>query len=57
MEVRKKGLVINNRTIDTNDDYTINYWIKELNTTKSKLLAAVAEAGTDSEAVKKQLRK
>lgn len=54
---KKRGLAIDSRTVDTDDDYTVDYWVKELNTTKSKLIAAVAEAGNSFEAVKKQLRK
>ncbi|MCO5948451.1 DUF3606 domain-containing protein [Mucilaginibacter sp. RT5R15] len=45
------------RSIDTGDDYALSYWMQELNTTKVKLLAAVAEVGDSFEAVKKQLKK
>lgn len=45
------------RSIDTGDDYAVEYWTLELNTTKSKLLAAVAEVGDSFDAVKKRLRK
>ena len=40
------------RSIDTSDDYAVGYWMQELNTTKVKLLAAVAEVGDSFEAVK-----
>jgi len=57
MENRKRGLIIDTRSVDTGDDYTVDYWTYELKTTKSKLLAAVAEVGDDFEAVRKQPRK
>jgi hypothetical protein len=43
--------------VSTVDDYTVEYWTQELNTTKSKLLAAITAVGDSFEAVKKQLRK
>jgi hypothetical protein len=57
MENKKRGLVIDTRSVDTSDDYAIDYWLQELKTTKNKLFAAVAEVGDDFEAVKKQLKK
>ena len=57
METKKKGMAVDTRTVDTNDDYTVDYWTQELNTTKGKLLAAVAEVGDAFEAVKRQLKK
>jgi hypothetical protein len=45
------------RSVDTSDDYAVDYWTQELNTTKTKLLAAVVEVGDSLEAVKKQLKK
>ncbi len=57
MEVKRKAPVQDTRSIDTSDDYTVVYWMQELNTTKLKLLAAVAEVGDSFEAVKKQLKK
>ncbi|RWY55932.1 DUF3606 domain-containing protein [Mucilaginibacter gilvus] len=46
-----------NRSVDISDDYAIDFWTLELKTTKSKLLAAVAEVGDAFNAVKKQHRK
>ena len=57
MEHKKRGLVTDTRTVDTSDDYAMDYWAQQLNTTKAKLLAAVAEAGDTYEAVKKHLKK
>jgi len=57
MENKRKGLIADTRSVDTNDDYVVDYWIKELNTTKVKLLAAVAAVGDSFEAVKRQLKK
>jgi hypothetical protein len=57
MESKKKGLTADTRTVDTNDDYSLHYWIQELNTTKVKLLTAVAAVGDSYEAVKRQLKK
>lgn len=57
MENKRKGPVADTRSVDMNDDYTVDYWIQELNTTKVKLLAAVAEVGDSFEAVKRQLKK
>jgi len=54
---QKTQPVADNRTVDTGDDYAVEYWTAELNTTKTKLLAAVAEVGDAYENVKKQLRK
>lgn len=57
MENKIKERVPDTRTVDVADDYAIDYWTQELNTTKSKLLAAVAEVGDSFEAVKKHLKK
>jgi hypothetical protein len=57
MENKRKGPVTDSRSVDTSDDYAIDYWIQELNTTKAKLLAAVAEVGDSFEAVKRQLKR
>ena len=57
MENKKKVLVTDSRSVDITDDYSIDYWTNELNTSKVKLLAAVAEVGNTFEAVKRQLRK
>jgi hypothetical protein len=57
METKKRGLAADTRSVDINDDYAVDYWTQELNTTKSKLLAAVAEVGDAFEAVKRQLKK
>jgi hypothetical protein len=57
MENKRKGPVVDNRSVDTGDDYAIDYWLQELKTTKNKLLAAVAEVGDDFETVKRQLKK
>jgi hypothetical protein len=57
MENKRKGPLADTRSVDTNDDYTVDYWTQELNTTKGKLLAAVAEVGDSFEAVKRQLKK
>jgi hypothetical protein len=57
MESKRKGAVVDTRTVDVSDDYAVDYWTRELNTTKVKLLAAVAEAGDSFEAVKRQLKK
>jgi hypothetical protein len=57
METKRKGMTADTRTVDTSDDYAVDYWTQELNTTKSKLLAAVAEVGDAFEAVKRQLKK
>jgi hypothetical protein len=57
METKRKGMTADTRTVDTSDDYTVEYWIRELNTSKVKLLAAVAEVGDSFEAVKRQLKR
>ncbi len=57
MENKRKGPVADTRRVDIDDDYAIDYWTLELNTTKGKLLAAVTEVGDNFEAVKKQLKK
>lgn len=57
MENKIKQRVQDTRTVDVADDYAIDYWVQELSTTKSKLLAAVAEVGDSFEAVKRHLKK
>jgi hypothetical protein len=57
MENKKKVPAADTRTVDTDDDYAVEYWIQELSTTKVKLIAAVAEVGDSFEAVKRQLKK
>lgn len=57
METKKKAAMADGRTVDIADDYAVDYWTRELNTTKPKLLAAVAEVGSQFDAVKRYLRK
>ena len=57
MENKRKGSAPDTRSVDINDDYAVDYWILELNTTKGKLLAAVAEVGDSFEEVKRQLKR
>jgi hypothetical protein len=57
METKRKDPVADTRSVDTSDDYAVNYWTQELSTTKVKLLAAVAEVGDSFEAVKRKLKK
>ena len=57
MENKRKSPAADTRSVDVVDDYTVDYWTHELKTTKSKLLAAVAEVGDNFEAVKRQLKK
>jgi hypothetical protein len=57
MESKIKERAHDTRTVDVADDYAIDYWTLELNTTKSKLLAAVAEVGDSFEDVKRHLKK
>jgi hypothetical protein len=56
MENRKLRSVADTRTVDIADEYAIDYWIKELNTTKPKLLAAVAAVGDSFTAVRRRLK-
>jgi hypothetical protein len=57
MENKRKVSVPDTRSVDIDDDYAVDYWILELNTTKGKLLAAVAEVGGSFEEVKRQLKR
>ncbi|MES2377829.1 MAG: DUF3606 domain-containing protein [Bacteroidota bacterium] len=57
MEHKIKERTHDTRTVDVADDYAIEYWTVELNTSKGKLLAAVAEVGDAFEDVKRQLKK
>ena len=57
MENKKRGVVIDTRTVNIDDDYAVEYWTRQLNTTQAKLLAAVNEVGNDYAEVKKQLKK
>ncbi len=57
METKRKSVAADTRTIDISDEYAVDYWVQELKTTKTKLLAAVAEAGDAFEAVNRQLKK
>lgn len=57
METKKRAAVQDTRSVDLGDDYAVDYWTKQLNTTKAKLQAAVAEVGDSFEAVKRQLKK
>lgn len=57
MQRLKKGVVADERSVSIEDDYEIEYWLKEFNTTKPKLLAAIALAGADADKVKRQLKK
>lgn len=57
MEPKRKHPAADTRTVDISDEYAVDYWIRELNTTQVKLLAAVAKAGNSFEAAKRQLKK
>ena len=57
MENKKRYAATDTRSVSTDDDYAVEYWTQELNTTKSKLLAAVTAVGDSFDAVKKHLRK
>jgi hypothetical protein len=57
MERKLKPASADTRSVDTSDDYALEFWVKELNVSRAKLLAAVLVAGTSVPDVKKELKK
>jgi hypothetical protein len=46
MERKLKPAIADTRSVNIDDEYALEFWVKELNVSKAKLLAAVAVAGT-----------
>jgi hypothetical protein len=46
-----------NRSVDINDEYALDFWSKELGVTRVRLQAAVRAAGTSVPDVKRELTK
>jgi len=49
--------IADNRSIDIDDEYAVELWMKELNVSHARLKAAVRIAGTGVLDVKRQLTK
>ena len=57
MERKLKPKAKDTRTVDIDDAYTLDFWAKEFNVSKEKLMAAVLAAGTNAPDVKRELKK
>jgi len=57
MERKLKAKAQDTRTVDIDDAYTLDFWAKEFNVSKEKLVAAVLAAGNDAPDVKRELKK
>ena len=57
MERKLKPKAADTRTVDIDDAYTLDFWAKEFNVSKEKLMAAVLAAGTNAPDVKRELKK
>jgi len=53
MERKLKTSLPDTRSIDTNDEYALEFWAGEFNVTLTKLKAAVVAAGTNAPDVKR----
>jgi len=56
MQRKLKGAAADTRSVDVDDDYTLEFWAKELNVSKAKLIAAVLAAGTSVPDIKRELK-
>jgi len=57
MERKLKAKAEETRTVDIDDAYTLDFWAKEFNVSKEKLVAAVLAAGNNAPDVKRELKK
>jgi hypothetical protein len=55
MNRKIKKSTADNRSVDINDEYAMDFWTKELNVTAAKLKAAVLAAGAGLPDVKREL--
>jgi hypothetical protein len=52
-----KAATADTRSVDVEDDYALEFWAREFNVSKPKLVAAVLAAGTSVPDVKRELKK
>ena len=57
MQRKLKGVMADTRSVNVDDDYAMEFWARELNVSKSKLVAAVVVAGTSVPDIKRELKK
>jgi hypothetical protein len=57
MDRKQKLKEPDTRTINIDDDYALEFWVRELNVSQKKLIAAVRQAGTAAIDVKRELNK
>jgi len=57
MERKLKAKAEDTRTVDIDDAYTLDFWAKEFNVSKEKLVAAVLAASNNAPDVKRELKK
>jgi len=57
MEKRKRFAEPDTRSLDINDDYAMEFWVREFGVSKKKLNAAILVAGTSAMDVRRELKK
>ncbi|RFZ90086.1 DUF3606 domain-containing protein [Mucilaginibacter conchicola] len=57
MNRRNKKLIPDDRTVDVDDPYALEFWSQEFKVSQAKINAAVNAAGTSAPDVKRQLKK
>ena len=57
MQRKVKPAIADTRSVDVEDDYALEFWTRELNVSKAKLVAAVLMAGTRVPDIKRELKK
>lgn len=57
MERRLKAPLPDTRTVDIDDAYTLDFWMKEFNVSEAKLKSAVLAVGSSAPDVKRELKK
>jgi hypothetical protein len=57
MNRKVKKTTADNRSVDIDDEYAMDFWAKELNVTQARLKAAVLIAGTGVPDVKRELNR
>jgi hypothetical protein len=57
MEKKRKLMETDTRSVNIEDDYALDYWVREFDVSKAKIRAAVLVAGTSAGDVKRELKK
>ena len=57
MAKKVKSVSLDNRSVDIEDEYALDFWTRELSVTRGKLKAAVQSVGTAVAHFRRELKK